>query len=185
MENNITEQYRKASQIYGAYIGCMWLSSFICMANTLAFPILSILGMGISISSLLAIPVMAYQFRWKVCKGDLSFMRSWLLILQIIFFSSILMAFGVFVYMKFLDHGAFGAYYEQMLSDPNTKLVMDQILVGTGVTSEEFVEQFTTITPINLAINILESNVLLGFFISLPLALLSRVKVSLKKEKNV
>lgn len=183
MEINRSEQYLKVAQLQGAYIGCMWLASFICMANTLAMPLLSVLGMGIGIGSLMAIVVMTYQFRWRICKGDLSLLRAWSIIIQAIFYASILMAFGVFLYMKFMDHGAFGAYYEQMLSDPSTRLMMDQILAGTGVTSEEFVSQFTSITPINLAINILESNVLMGFFVSLPLALLSRIKVNSKLEK--
>lgn len=184
MEINRSEQYLKVAQLQGAYIGCMWLASFLCMANTLTMPLLSILGMGIGIGSLMAIVVMTYQFRWRVCQGDLSLLRTWVIIMQAIFYASILMAFGVFIYMRFMDHGAFGAYYEQMLSEPQTKLMMDQILTGTGVSSEEFVAQFTSITPINLAINILESNVLLGFFISLPLALLSRIKIGSKLEKK-
>lgn len=183
MESDIEAQYRKAGPALGAYIGCMWIVSFVCMANTLSMPFLSLLGMGIGIGSLMAIVVQTYLFRWKNCSGDLTFFRAWVLILQIFFYASILMAFGVFIYMKFFDNGNFSAYYEEMLSNPTTKLAMDQILSGTGITSEEFVTLFSSITPINLAMNIMESNILLGFFSSVPLALLSRIKLGLKIEK--
>ena len=178
------DQYRKAAPIYGAYIGCMWIAAFICMANTIVLPALSLAGLGIGIGSVLAIVVFAYQFFWKICQGDLSFSRSWLLVLQIIVYASILMAFGIFIYMKFLDSGNFSAYYEQMLQDPATRQLMDQMLANSGVTSEEFVDQFISISPIDLALSMMESCIILGFIGSIPLALLSRIKFGSKTENN-
>ena len=71
-ENNYSELIKKASTINGAYIGCMWLASFICMANAVTSPLLSLLGLGIGIGSLFAIIIMAYQFYWKTCHGGAS-----------------------------------------------------------------------------------------------------------------
>lgn len=175
---------KNAGALMGTYIGTMWIVSFICMANVSRMPALSLLGTGIAIGSVLAIIVVIYQFRWRVCKGNLPFSKAWLLVLQIFLFGSILLGTGILIYMKFFDHGAFGAYYEQMLENPETKLLLDQLLSGTGSSSEEFVAQIASISPINLAINFMESNILIGAFISLPLAVLSRIKLGLSIEKN-
>lgn len=183
MESNYSEQIKKVSTINGAYIGCMWLASFVCMANTVSSPILSLLGLGIGIGSLFAIVIMAYQFYWKICNGALQFTRSWLLVLLIILYASILMAFGVYIYMQFFDNGNFGLYYDQMLKEPTTKAMMDQIFAESGLTSEDFVAQITSLSPIRLALNILESNLFLGFLISLPLTLLSRIKLKSSTNK--
>ena len=176
-ENNYSELIKKASTINGAYIGCMWLASFICMANAVTSPLLSLLGLGIGIASLFAIIIMAYQFYWKTCHGELPFLSSWFLVLLIILYASIMMAFGVYIYMQFFDNGNFGAYYDQMLKETATKAMMDQIFANSGLTSEDFVAQITSLSPIRLALNLLESNIFLGFLISLPLALLSRIKL--------
>ena len=178
------EQIRGNAPVLGAYIGGMWIASFVCMANVLKYPILSLFGLGLCIGSIIAIPVFAYQFRWRVCQGEMSFMESWILVIQILFYASILMAGGVYLYMQFLDQGNFASYYETLLSDPATKAMMDQILSGSGTTAEDFVAQVTSISPINLAINILESDILLGFIGSVPLALLSRIKVKSSSEKK-
>lgn len=178
------EQMRNAGAWMGTYIGVMWIVSFICMANVSRVPTLSVLGAGIAIGSVIAIVVLIYQFRWRAQKGELSFGKSWLLVIQIFLYGSILLATGIIIYMKFFDHGAFGAYYEQLIENPETKLLLDQLLERNGIDSEEFVSQIVNISPINLAINFMESNILIGAFLSLPLALLSRIKFGLSIERN-
>lgn len=189
MDSSTFQLIRSAGPQQGTLIGIMWIISFICIVNTLTYPFLSLLGMGIGIGSLLSATVLGYQFRWRVCKGALSFGGQWLLTAQMFLYATILMTMGVYLYMQFFDNGDFAASYRTLMEMPENKKMLEMMLEmmpeGTGVTADEAVAQLTATTPVNLALQVMRTDILIGIMVSLPVALLSRIRLGKSIERTI
>ena len=146
------------------------------IANSTVSPLFSMFGFGLGLGSLFCAIIMSYQFRWRVCKGDLSFGGQWFQVMMMLFYACILMAMGVFLYMRFLDGGRFAQIYQEYLEMPEQRAAMEAMLADSGVTLEDLVSVITNIKPINFALQTAESNLVVSFMISPILTLAARIR---------
>lgn len=167
---------KTASPKLGTLIGILWILSFVGIANASLSPLYSMFGFGLGIGSLFCAAIMSYQFRWRVCKGNLSFGAQWMQVLFMLLYACILMAMGVFIYMRFLDEGRFAMMYAEMMEIPEQRAAMEQMLANSGVTLEELVASITNLKPINLAIQTMESNFLVCLLIAPLITLAARIR---------
>lgn len=178
MEKETFQQIKTVSPKLGTLIGIMWILSFTGFANFLSNPLFSMFGLGMVIGSLFATVVFCYQFRWKVCKGELSFGGHWFFTMCMLFYACIFMAMGVFIYMRFLDNGTFAQMYTELMEMPEQKIAMESMLAGSGMTVEDMVSTICNIKPINFALLITENTLMVSFMISPIITLLARIKTN-------
>lgn len=175
MDKETLSRIKLAAPRQGLFLGLMWIFSFVGIANAYTSPLFSVFGLGLGIGSLFSAVIIAYQFRWLACKGNLPVGGQWLQVLLMLFYACILMAMGLYVYMQFFDQGNFGRMYESLLEMPEQKQVLEAMLEGTNISAEEFVGTLTTVKPINFAIELTKSNLIASFMISPFITLLARI----------
>lgn len=161
-------QLRAFARIDGVKLAILWLASF-------AFYVLGLKTSGFGLVSLLlafATPFLSARllrhFRDEGLEGFISFGRGWVYVVFQFFYAGLLFAIAQFVYFAYLDHGFFMNGISQMFSDPATSEAMRQM--GMSATIEESLQMLMSLRPIDLALNILTSNLILGCLIAVPIA---------------
>lgn len=176
MNRETYQTIKTAAPKMGTLIGILWILSFIGIANSATNALYSMFGFGIGIGSLFCAVALSYQFRWITCKGSLSFTGQWLQVILMLFYACILMAMGIFLYMRFLDNGGFASMYTNMQEMPEQKIAMESMLAGSGVTIEDLVSAVSNVKPIDFALQITESNMMASILLSPIIALASRIR---------
>lgn len=112
-KNNETKIIRinlfQVSMTLGTYLGIYMILVYIMMGLSLKISALSLLSLPL----FLGIPVIAFflikRFRDTNCKPFFPFPISWMITILTFLFASVLSCMMVYVYLRFLDNGAFSA----------------------------------------------------------------------------
>lgn len=165
-------QLKAFARIDGALLSLLWAFSFACYIIGLTNGAMSIVALVLALSS----PILAAQrlrlFRDHVRDGVISFMRSWGYVVLMFFYGSLLFALLVFAYFSFLDQGYVLNVIGQMLETPEMAEVLKQY--GMEQQIGQMLEELKTVRPIDVAVNLLTSNIMLGMVVGLPIAALLR-----------
>ena len=163
-------QLKAFARVDGAKLFLLWLASFACYVAGLRSPGLAVLSLVLA----LATPFLCFRqlrhFRDGVLEGIISFMRGWAYVVFLFFYAGLLFAMSQFVYFNWMDHGYFAHAMEELLAAPENAGVLRQM----GTTPAEVSDALTKMRPIETALNILSSNLLIGCLIALPLAAVSK-----------
>lgn len=164
------QQITAYARIDGAIMAAIWVVSFACFIGNFYNPMLG-LAFFITGASSLVVGVMRLKgFRDNVLNGIISFRRSYAYSLMTYMNAALLFALVQFLYFKFLDKGFLMTQYLKMAE---TKEFTDMMRVY-GLTAADLkfaMENIAALRPIEVALQFFTSNVLLGIFISLPVAL--------------
>ena len=111
----------------------------------------------------------ARTYRNQVCGGSISFPHAWVFTVFMYMFASLLTAAAHYVYFRFLDHGYVVNTVEAMVD-----AVAQSNLPGMESyisTYREALEATRNISPIEIAMQMVSSNVTWGALLALPTAL--------------
>ena len=155
----------------------LWLLSFILYVAGFKTPVLGTLAMILALMTPFRSLRKLRYYRDEVVGGVISFRRAWAYVVFQFFYASLLFAFAQFIYFVAFDHGFFLEQIGKMFSDPATVQAMQQM--GVGQTLTQAVAELNTMRPIDLVLNIMTSNLLIGLLIGLPIAFIAqrRLKV--------
>ena len=161
-----TQRY---AMLFGTYMGIFWILKFILFPLGLTIPFLLFLFAGLT----LGVPFMGYYYartyRNQVCGGSISFPHAWVFTVFMYMFASLLTAAAHYVYFRFLDHGYVVNTVEAMVD-----AVAQSNLPGMEnyiSTYREALEAARNISPIEIAMQMVSSNVTWGALLALPTAL--------------
>ena len=79
-----------------------------------------------------------------------------------------MLAIAQYAYFAFLDHGFLMDTIEKMLHSPETEQMLKQ--AGMKESVEENLAQLQAMRPIDIALNVLTTNILIGMVLGLPIA---------------
>ena len=161
----------------------LWLGSFILYVAGFKTPILSMLGMILALMTPFRASRKLRYYRDEVLGGIISFRRAWFYVLLQFFYASLLFAFAQFIYFTVFDHGYFMEQVVKMFSEPATAQAMQQM--GMGQALSQTVADLSQMRPIDLVLNIMTSNLLIGLVVGLPLALLCKAHPSPPQGRGV
>lgn len=119
------------------------------------------------------------KFRDGALDGCISFKRALAYCLLTFLYGSLLFAAVHFVYFTWLDHGYFFSMLSKMMMAPENIQALGKEMM-TAV--QQSLAAVTAMRPIDLALNIMMSNVFIGIILSLPLAAV--MKRDVKKVKG-
>lgn len=155
--------------LFGTYMGIFWILKFILFPLGLTIPFLLFLFAGLT----LGVPFMGYYYartyRNQVCGGSISFPHAWVFTVFMYMFASLLTAAAHYVYFRFLDHGYVVNTVEAMVD-----AVAQSNLPGMESyisTYRDALEAARNISPIEIAMQMVSSNVTWGALLALPTAL--------------
>lgn len=169
------EQLKAFARIDGAMIGGLWILSFAMFIGEFYYPLFGIASLVTGVLSLVFAFIRMQKFRNEVLDGVISFRRALGYAMLMFFYASVLMAAAQFVYFQFIDGGFLIGKYISIASGPEFKTIADIY----GITPDEMkvaMDNITALRPIDIALQFLTTNIILGVFISLPMAAMMRAK---------
>ena len=151
----------------GALLAVLWTASFACYVMGLKSPLLGIVAMGLAVYTPFFVARRLKKFRDTSLEGQISFKRAWGYALLTFFYASLLFAAVHFVYFTWLDNGSFVDGLSALMTAPeNAKALSKEMMAAVN----DSLNAIASMRPIDLALNIMMSNLMVGFFLSIPVA---------------
>lgn len=167
------EQVQDFSRFDGAIIALFWIVSFACFVGNFYNPIFGLLSFAIGAASLVFAALRLKKFRDEVLDGKMSFVRGYGYSAMTYLYASLLFAGAQFVYFQFIDHGYLMNQYSTIAQ---TKEFIEMMQVY-GIKPEDLkigMENLAALRPIEIALQFFSMNVIMGTFVSIPVAILMR-----------
>lgn len=168
----------KYAMLFGTYMGVFWICKFILFPVGLRIPFLLLPFFVLSLS----VPFLGYYYvrlyRNKICNGTIGFFPAWAFTVFLYMFASLLVAVAHYIYFQFLDHGFILSYYLDVIKEMKA---MNK--PGTAESIRQLEEMFIMVgnlSPIELTMQLISQDVLLGSLFAIPTALF----VMRKKKSN-
>lgn len=158
----------------GLWVAALWVGCFACYLLGLTTPMLSMVAVVLALMTPVAVARMLWAFRETVGGGKLSFSSGWVLSALIFLHAALLFALVQYVYFAWIDQGYLVAKISDMLLDAATVQALSQYQMTE--LAQASVAQLEQMRPIDLAFNMLATNVMAGFVLSFPIALVMQRK---------
>lgn len=165
---------------YGTAMGGYWIAKFMLVPFIFTVPLTSMIFLLLTA----AVPILGYyftrQYRDKYCpEGRVPFMQAWIFCLLMYMFAALLVSVAHYVFFRYVDDGAMLAAYSGVLeqmqqADPSLTAGVEQY--------QEAIKMLSSLTPIELTVQMISSNIFYGMIFSLPTALL--VSLGGKKKES-
>lgn len=160
---------QRYAMLFGTYMGGFWILKFILFPVGLSVPFLLFLFMGLT----LCVPFMGYyyarMYRNQVCGGGISFLHAWVFTVFMYMFAALLAAVAHYIYFRFIDHGYVINTCETMVDTlaQSNMPGMDSYIA----TYQEALETARLLSPIDITLQMISSNVFWGSILAFPTAL--------------
>ena len=155
----------------GLRLFLLWLLSFILYVAGFKTPFLGVLAMILAFMTPFRSSRKLRYYRDEVLGGTISFRRAWVYVVFQFFYASLLFALAQFIYFSYIDKGYFMSQMAQMFSDPATAKALQQM--GMGQALSQTLTDLSQMRPIDLVLNIMTSNLLVGLVVGLPIGFMA------------
>ena len=173
-------QLKAFARIDGALLSLLFVAAFVCYVVGLTSPTYGLLAM----LTIVLIPVFAVirlkRFRDNGLMGKISFLRAWFYVSLMFFYGGLLFALVQYAYLAYMDHGYMLMVINDMMSEPQNAEMIKQL--GMSEQVNESLHMLQTMRPIDFALDMLTTLLMIGIMLGVPIAALVQRKV--KKEKN-
>lgn len=142
---------QRYAMLFGTYMGGFWILKFIL------FPV-GLMGY-----------YYARMYRNQVCGGGISFLHAWIFTVFMYMFAALLAAVAHYIYFRFIDHGYVINTCETMVDTlaQSNMPGMDSYIA----TYQEALETALLLSPIDITLQMISSNVFWGSILAFPTAL--------------
>ncbi len=167
------EQLKAFARIDGALVTLLWTVSFACFVGNFHN---AMFGLGFFVfgaASLVVASVRLKRYRDQVLDGFISYRRALIYSLFTYLYASLLFAMVQFLYFQFIDNGFLMTNYMAATESKD----FQQMMQVYGVKPEDLrlaMENLASLRPIEIAMQFFSTNIMLGFFVSIPVALITK-----------
>ena len=165
----------------GALLSLLWIGGFACYIQGLTNPLLGMLALLLIVVSPFFAANRLRHFRDYAREGIISFRRGYAYTILTFFYAGLLLAAVLFVYFNFIDNGFLISKFTQMLNTPEGQQALQ--LYGMKEQMAEGLKELAEMRPIDYALNMLTINIMTGFLLGVPIALLMQRTVIEKVKK--
>lgn len=169
-------QLQAYARIDGALVAIMWLASFACFILQFQYQALGMGAFVIGAASLVFASLRVKKFRDNIRDGIISFRHALSYSLVTYLYASLLFAFCQFIYFQFIDHGFMMEHYYDMMSTAEYKQMM-QVYGLTESDMQLAMGNMAALRPIELAFQFFSMNIIMGTFVSIPVAVIMKKNV--------
>ena len=166
-------QLRAFARVDGIRLAVVWTASFACYIVSLSTPVLSMAAVVIALATPFVLSRSTKRYAVAVCGGSVSFRRAYLYCLLAFFYASVLFAFVQWIYFAYLDHGTMIDALERVAASPEGRQAVETYGLADQLALS--MQQLRAMRPIDIALNLLTSNLLVGLVVSLLSALMARL----------
>ena len=190
--SDILKQTNAYAMQLGGLFGVYWCVGLLCFVAGYQIPALHTLYAFI----LLSIPVvgilLARYFERQVrADAPVDFARGFLYSFMMYLYATAFLAGVAYIYFSMFDNGSFieaniarfhNPDMQQLLNTPQLKQQIDEALAATGYANMD--ELLRSITPLMIAANIVDINMILALILSLPTALIIKTRSIYRQQKR-
>lgn len=161
-------QLKAFARIDGARLSFLWMASFALYIIGLKSPGYGLAAMLLAVITPFFVGRCLRRFRDEGLKGTISFGRGWVYTVFVFFYSGLLFALAQWAYLTYMDQGYMMRTITEALANPETAEALRQM--GMTETIGESLYQLGQMRPIDLSLNMLTTNIMLGMLLGLPIA---------------
>jgi hypothetical protein len=165
-------QLKAFARVDGAWVALLWVVSFGCYVAGLSNPTLSMVALVLALISPFVIARQLRAFRDEALDGGITFLRGWAFVVLVFFYGGLLFALAQYAYFAFMDKGYMMKCLQQMMSSPEAEAMINKY--GMGDAMSQSISQLQAMRPIDMALNVLTSIIMLGMALGLPIAAMMR-----------
>lgn len=176
MSTEHRNNFKQYAMHFGLYLGIFMILKFALFPLVFVVPFLSFLFLGLTV----AVPFVGYYYvktyRNKSCGGYISFGSAYVFTLQIYFYAALLVSLAHFSYFQFIDQGFVLTHIQAQM---DSILDMNRENPNFGELEELLnttVGTYMQLSARDVTFNLLSSNIIFGFIISIPTALIVKRK---------
>lgn len=160
----------------GFYTGLCWSASFLLAMLSLTQPVFGLTGNLVGLASILVAGwlLRAMQMTDDADAQPWGVHRRWRMSLQAQMLAAVLCLFVQYMYFRYVDNGHFMASLVDIYSNPQYGEMMQQLVPGSK--PQEVLDTFYKITLNELALNFFVINSFFAIILSIPTAIVARVK---------
>ena len=165
-------QLRAFARIDGARLSVLWIASFACYILGLKTPELGLLSIGLALVTPFYCVHRLKHFKADALDGSaISFGRGYAYVVFMFLYACLLFAAAQFVYFTYMDNGYFVNAIADMMEQAGGTAAL-----GTAFSAvlQEGIEALRSMRTIDLVLNILMSNMMIGALMALPVAAIGR-----------
>jgi len=167
------EQVQAFARIDGAILALLWTFSFVFFIGNFYNPMMGLLFFAIGAFSLVYAALRLRKFRDNILDGYISFRRAYAYSIITYLNASLLFALVQYAYFQFLDKGFLITQYSQIATDPDF-ISMMQVYGLNSTDLKIAMDNLAALRPIEIALQFFTTNVMMGVFISLPVAMIMK-----------
>lgn len=161
-------QLKAFARIDGLRLSLLWMAIFALYIVGLTSPGYGLAAMILIIITPFFVGSRLRRFRDDGLEGTISFLRGWAYIVYVFFYGGLLFALAQWAYLTYMDQGYMMKTITEALSAPETVKALQQM--GMTETVNESLTQMGEMRPIDLSLNMLTTNILIGMVLGLPIA---------------
>ena len=161
-------QLKAFARLDGAMLSLLWIASFALYVIGLRSPGFGLAAMILAILTPFFVGNRLRRFRDEGLSGTISFMRGWAYTVFVFFYGGLLFALAQWAYLTYMDQGYLMKSLAETLSAPETAETLRQM--GMTETLNESLAMLGQMRPIDLSLNMLTTNILIGMLLGLPIA---------------
>ena len=163
----------------GALLSLLWIGGFVCYIKGLTNPLLALAAVLLIVISPFFAANRLRHFRDEARDGIISFRRAYAYIVLSFFYAGLLLAVVMFVYFNFIDDGFLLGRFTQMFNTAEGQQALQ--MYGMKEQMAQGLKQLAEMRPIDYALNMLTFNIITGFLLGVPIALLMQRTVAAPK----
>ena len=168
-------QLKAFARIDGAMLALMLVVAFACYIVGLTSPTYGFLALFAIVLTPVFVGVRLRRFRDEGLEGTISFLRGWAYVSLMFFYGGLLFALAQYAYLAYLDHGYMLSVITGMMSEPQNAELIKQLGMSDQVNESLHVLQ--TMRPIDFALEMLTTLLMIGVMLGVPIAALVQRKV--------
>lgn len=160
---------QKYAMHFGTFMGIYWILKFILFPLGFHIPFFSLLFIILT----LAVPFIGYHYakmyRDKICGGSIEFSHAVLFTIFMYMFASLLVAVAHYIYFQFIDHGFIVSSYMKLWDE---MVIQAPALAENKEIIKETIDNVSSLTSINITMQLLSWDVFWGSILAIPTALM-------------
>ncbi len=169
-------QLKAFARIDGAMLSLLWIASFALYLVGITSPTYGFASILVAISTPFFVGMRLRHFRDDGLEGTISFMRGWAYTILVFFYGGLLFALAQWAYLTYMDHGYLLTSITDALNAPETMEALNQM--NMAETLDESIAMLKQMRPIDLSLNMLTTNIMIGAVLGLPIAAILQRKNS-------
>lgn len=191
MERNFFRLANANAMKQGLFFGLWWVVGFATAISCFSYPLMTVFAFFFFFTAPFVGGIQSYRFKLTAAGEPYTLGQLYVHGVLLYLYASIWLAVAIYVYFAFLDGGAFfGAYLDYLhrpevaaqLSTPVMQAELNRMTGGEGIDS--LVQAMAATPPSVFAANAITTNVMVGFILALPTALVVRYLHVTKSNKD-